>query len=134
MGWKAGPEQYEPNELLDHAIAADEAGFDSLDVSDHFHPWSDEGQACFTWTWLGAAAGPDTIKQKCCISAHPQDHIDFARRYLDQGFTELYFHTARPDQRAFIEGYARDVLPQLRQSKPSQRNTPQHRQQSRKAS
>jgi len=56
LGWKAGPEQYPPMELLDYAIAAEQAGFDSLDVSDHFHPWSEDGQACFTWTWLGAAA------------------------------------------------------------------------------
>lgn len=56
FGWKAGPEQFAPTELLDYAIAAEESGFDSIDVSDHFHPWSEEGQAPFTWTWLGAAA------------------------------------------------------------------------------
>jgi coenzyme F420-dependent glucose-6-phosphate dehydrogenase len=56
LGWKAGPEQYPPAELLEYAVAAEEAGFDSIDVSDHFHPWSEAGQACFTWTWLGAAA------------------------------------------------------------------------------
>ncbi len=56
LGWKAGPEQYPPEELLNYAIKADAAGFDALDVSDHFHPWSEKGQACFAWTWLGAAA------------------------------------------------------------------------------
>lgn len=56
LGWKAWPEQYSPNDLLEQAIAADNAGFDSLNMSDHFHPWSEAGQACFTWTWLGAAA------------------------------------------------------------------------------
>jgi coenzyme F420-dependent glucose-6-phosphate dehydrogenase len=56
IGWKAGPEQYAPGPLLDYAVAAEEAGFDSIDVSDHFQPWSSAGQACFTWTWLGAAA------------------------------------------------------------------------------
>jgi coenzyme F420-dependent glucose-6-phosphate dehydrogenase len=56
IGWKAGPEQYPPNELLDYAIAAEEAGFDLVEASDHFHPWSDDGQAAFIWTWLGAAA------------------------------------------------------------------------------
>ena len=53
LGWKAGPEQFPPIELLDYAISAEKAGFDSLDVSDHFNPWSEEGQACFSWTWLG---------------------------------------------------------------------------------
>jgi hypothetical protein len=37
LGWKAGAEQYPPRELLDYAVAADQAGFDLLDVSDHFH-------------------------------------------------------------------------------------------------
>lgn len=56
FGWKAGTEQYAPSELLDYAIAAEEAGFDSIDASDHFHPWDERGQACFVWSWLGAAA------------------------------------------------------------------------------
>ncbi|MGH2515606.1 MAG: TIGR03557 family F420-dependent LLM class oxidoreductase, partial [Ktedonobacterales bacterium] len=56
LGWKAGPEQYPPHELLDYAVLAEEAGFESLDASDHFNPWSDDGQACFVWTWLGAVA------------------------------------------------------------------------------
>ncbi len=56
FGWKAGPEQYGPKELLTYAVAADQAGFDLLDVSDHFNPWSEAGQCPFSWTWLGAAA------------------------------------------------------------------------------
>lgn len=56
FGWKAGAEQYEPRELLEYAVAAEAAGFDALDVSDHFHPWAEKGQAAFVWTWLGAAA------------------------------------------------------------------------------
>jgi coenzyme F420-dependent glucose-6-phosphate dehydrogenase len=56
LGWKAGPEQHPPMELLDDAVASEQAGFDAIDVSDHFNPWSEEGQAPFTWTWLGAAA------------------------------------------------------------------------------
>ena|SRR5437763_11067321 len=56
LGWKAGTEQYPPTELLDYAVVAEQVGFDSIDVSDHFHPWSEAGQSCFTWTWLGAVA------------------------------------------------------------------------------
>jgi len=326
LGWKAGTEQYPPEELLEYAIAAEEAGFDSVDVSDHFHPWAEKGQACFVWTWLGAAAGKtskitlgtgvtcptlryhpaiiaqasatlacfapgrsflgvgtgealneysatgqwpdykvrqaqlaegieliralwtgekithkgayyqtrqaklytrprepiplyistmvpnsarfagkygdglitvggeepetyrqifenfesgareagkdpsqmprmielavdytddeskaieyrkaywagvfipalftervytpkmsedngkavgsDTIREAVCISANPDDHVQFVQRYIDSGFDHLFFHSASPDQRAFLEGYGRDVLPQLRQ-------------------
>jgi coenzyme F420-dependent glucose-6-phosphate dehydrogenase len=56
IGWKAGPEQYPPVELLEYATVADKAGYDLIDVSDHINPWSPQGQASFTWTWLGAAA------------------------------------------------------------------------------
>ena len=56
LGWKAGPEQFPPTELLDYAVKAEQAGFDLIDVSDHFNPWSEPGQAAFSWTWLGAAA------------------------------------------------------------------------------
>src|SRR5579883_200017 len=66
LGWKAGPEQYPPVELMQYAIAADRAGFDFLDASDHFHPWSPEGQACFTWTWFGAVA---TQTQRMTLSS-----------------------------------------------------------------
>jgi len=56
LGWKAGTEQYPPEELLVYAADAEKAGFDSIEASDHFHPWSERGQACFVWTWLGAVA------------------------------------------------------------------------------
>jgi coenzyme F420-dependent glucose-6-phosphate dehydrogenase len=45
-----------PNDLLEPAIAAERAGFDLVEASDHFHPWDESGQASFIWTWLGAAA------------------------------------------------------------------------------
>lgn len=54
FGWKAGTEQFPPSELLEYAVTAEQAGFDLIDVSDHFNPWSEEGQSAFTWTWLGA--------------------------------------------------------------------------------
>ncbi len=60
LGWKAGAEQYPPADLLDYAIAAEDAGFESIDVSDHFHPWAEVGSASFAWTWLGAAAARTT--------------------------------------------------------------------------
>lgn len=33
IGWKAGPEQYPPTELCDYAVVAEQAAFDSIDVS-----------------------------------------------------------------------------------------------------
>jgi coenzyme F420-dependent glucose-6-phosphate dehydrogenase len=62
----------------------------------------------------GKVVGANVIKEAVCISADPEDHIDLARRYIDMGFDHLIFHSAGPDQRAFLEGYGRDVLPRLR--------------------
>lgn len=56
LGYKIAPEQFPPSDLLQQVIAAEKAGFESIDASDHFHPWSENGQACFIWSWLGAAA------------------------------------------------------------------------------
>jgi coenzyme F420-dependent glucose-6-phosphate dehydrogenase len=52
-----GHEQFQPEILLEHAVQAEQVGFDALTVSDHFHPWVDDASACgFAWTWLGALA------------------------------------------------------------------------------
>ncbi len=63
----------------------------------------------------GKVVGSDIIKEAVCISADPADHIKLAQKYIDLGFDHLIFHSAGPDQRAFIEGYGRHVLPRLRQ-------------------
>jgi len=57
LGWKASAEQFGPRRLLDYAVLAEQLGFDSVAVSDHFHPWRDTGgHAPFAFAWLGAAA------------------------------------------------------------------------------
>lgn len=117
LGWKAGTEQYPPDELLDYAIAAEEAGLDSIEASDHFHPWALFTEKIYTPRMSeqnGKVVGSDTVKQSVCISADPEDHIEFAQKYIDLGFDHIIFHSAGPDQRAFIEGYGKYVLPQLR--------------------
>jgi coenzyme F420-dependent glucose-6-phosphate dehydrogenase len=39
LGYKASAEQFAPRELLDYACLAEELGFDSVFVSDHFQRW-----------------------------------------------------------------------------------------------
>jgi coenzyme F420-dependent glucose-6-phosphate dehydrogenase len=57
FGWKAAPEQYSPENLLEHTILAEKAGMDSVWVSDHFLPWADTGAHCaFAWVWLASVA------------------------------------------------------------------------------
>lgn len=46
-----------PKSLIDQAVMAEEAGFDFLVISDHYHPWLDEQEhAGFAWSILGAVA------------------------------------------------------------------------------
>jgi G6PDH family F420-dependent oxidoreductase len=57
LGYFLSCEEYTPSELLEQAELAEEAGFESLWISDHFHPWNDEqGQSPFVWSMIGALA------------------------------------------------------------------------------
>lgn len=55
--WFGGHEQFQPEELVRHARLAEEAGFDGVMVSEHFHPWVDDvGAGGFAFATLGAIA------------------------------------------------------------------------------
>jgi coenzyme F420-dependent glucose-6-phosphate dehydrogenase len=55
IGYKASAEQFGPRQLLDFSIVAEELGFDSVFISDHFQPWKHtDGHAPFSLSWLGA--------------------------------------------------------------------------------
>jgi len=56
-GYTCSSEEFEASALLEHAVAAEQAGFDFVTVSDHFHPWtSTQGHSPFAWTTVGAIA------------------------------------------------------------------------------
>ena len=55
LGYKASAEQFSPNQLLEFALLAEQRGFDSVFISDHFQPWRHtDGHAPFAMAWLGA--------------------------------------------------------------------------------
>jgi G6PDH family F420-dependent oxidoreductase len=55
IGYFLSCEEYDPRELIEQAVLAEEAGFDGLWISDHFHPWNDEqGESPFVWGVIGA--------------------------------------------------------------------------------
>lgn len=61
IGYKASAEQFGARDLLTFARLAEQAGFDSVAVSDHFQPWRHEGGAApNALVWLGAAAAATT--------------------------------------------------------------------------
>jgi G6PDH family F420-dependent oxidoreductase len=62
IGYFLSTEEYEPAQLVEQARFAEEAGFDALWISDHFHPWNDaQGQGPFVWSVIGA------ISQVCSL-------------------------------------------------------------------
>jgi G6PDH family F420-dependent oxidoreductase len=57
IGYVLSSEEFGPRELVRQARLAEEAGFDGLWISDHFHPWNDEqGHSPLVWTVIGAIA------------------------------------------------------------------------------
>ncbi|HEY3881229.1 MAG TPA: TIGR03557 family F420-dependent LLM class oxidoreductase [Trebonia sp.] len=57
FAWLCSHESYQPEDLVEQAVAAERAGFDAVLGSDHFHPWVDDTSAAgFVWAWLGAVA------------------------------------------------------------------------------
>ena len=55
IGYFLSSEQFTPAELVEQAERAEQAGFERLWISDHFHPWNDaQGQSAFVWGIIGA--------------------------------------------------------------------------------
>jgi G6PDH family F420-dependent oxidoreductase len=77
FGYFLSSEEHDPRELVRQARLAQEAGFDGLWISDHFHPWLDEqGNSGFVWSMIGAISQacwlPVTTAVTCPLSRiHP---------------------------------------------------------------
>lgn len=55
IGYFLSCEEFGPHELVRQAELAEQAGFERLWISDHFHPWLDEqGNSPFVWSVIGA--------------------------------------------------------------------------------
>ncbi len=54
IGYAAMLEQFQPLELLDACVLAEQAGFGAIMVSDHFQPWTPAGASGFSFAFLGA--------------------------------------------------------------------------------
>jgi coenzyme F420-dependent glucose-6-phosphate dehydrogenase len=55
IGYKASAEQFTPSKLLEFSCLAEQVGFDSVFVSDHFQPWRHTGgHAPYSFAWMGA--------------------------------------------------------------------------------
>ena len=63
IGFKLFAEALPPKELVRQAVEAERAGFDFVEISDHYHPWLDNhGHSPFAWSVLAnAAAKTETL-------------------------------------------------------------------------
>ncbi len=77
IGYFLSCEQFGPKELVDQARRAEDAGFERLWISDHFHPWNyAQGNSPFVWGVIGALSEvtslPVTTAVTCpTIRIHP---------------------------------------------------------------
>ncbi|MEU7057763.1 LLM class F420-dependent oxidoreductase [Streptomyces sp. NPDC046197] len=54
-GYFLSCEEFGPADLVEQARMAEQAGFQALWISDHYHPWNDDqGQSPFVWSVIGA--------------------------------------------------------------------------------
>ena len=59
IGYFLSSEEHGPAELVRQAQQAEAAGFRSVWISDHYHPWNDnQGQSPFVWSVIGASPPP----------------------------------------------------------------------------
>lgn len=57
LAYFCGHEQFQPETLVRHAVLAEQAGFDMVEVSEHFHPWVDDlGASGFAYATIAAMA------------------------------------------------------------------------------
>ena len=57
FGYTLYCEGNDPASLVRQAVAAEDAGFDFLVISDHYHPWlTSQSHSAFAWSVLGAVA------------------------------------------------------------------------------
>jgi coenzyme F420-dependent glucose-6-phosphate dehydrogenase len=49
------------------------------------------------------------------VSDDPEEHVEQIRPYIELGFTHLVFHAPGNNQSRFINAYARDILPRIRE-------------------
>jgi G6PDH family F420-dependent oxidoreductase len=129
IGYFLSCEEWGPLELVEQARMAEEAGFDALWISDHYHPWNDEqGNSPFVWSVIGglsqATSLPVTTGVTCpTMRIHPAIIAQAAATSkvmleglfsLGVGTGEIYVQQIGPEQEGFFRFYEEEILPKFR--------------------
>lgn len=62
-------EEFGPRQLVEQARMAEQAGFDELWISDHYHPWNDEqGQSPFVWSVVAAVGQVTSLPVQTAVT------------------------------------------------------------------
>ena len=57
IGYALSSEEHAPEDMVEHAVMAEQAGFEFAMISDHYHPWIERHpHSPFVWSVLGALA------------------------------------------------------------------------------
>ena len=68
-GYFLSSEEHGPTELVEQARMAEHAGFTSLWISDHYHPWNDaQGQSPFVWSVVGALSRATSLPVETAVT------------------------------------------------------------------
>ncbi len=62
-----------------------------------------------------AATVADQAHRRWLVSSDPEEHVEQIRPYIELGFTHLIFHAPGDDQSRFLQLYAKEILPRIRQ-------------------
>ena len=73
------------------------------------------------WRWSASPTRTlDRAHSRFIVSDDPEDVAERIGAYIDLGFTELVFHFPGNEQARYIEEFAADVLPLLRDRVPAE--------------
>jgi coenzyme F420-dependent glucose-6-phosphate dehydrogenase len=64
---------------------------------------------------LAAALPLEQAATRWLVSDDAEEHLEQIRPYIELGFTHLVFHAPGNNQSRFINAYARDILPRIRE-------------------
>ncbi len=67
----------------------------------------------FDFEQLARMVRPSDFEGRMPVSADPDVHRAHIQRFADLGFDRIHLHNAGPDQRAWMDVFARDVLPKV---------------------